>query len=154
MTIYASHDTIGIMQKLCKYCGILKNLNGFYKWNKTRCIPCMVKYAYTQKQKNPVRNLYDRIKYRAKRKHIPFNLKLEDIIIPEICPVLGIPLSINYHKHPADNSPSVDRIIPSKGYIKENIIIISNKANRIKTDATAEEIDKVAKFYLKLSTVV
>ena len=50
----------------------------------------------------------------------------------------------------ADYSPSFDRIYPKKGYIKGNIVIVSNKANRIKTDATVDEIRKVADFYEKL----
>ena len=47
-------------------------------------------------------------------------------------------------------SPSFDRIYPKKGYVKGNIVIVSNKANRIKTDATVDEIRKVADFYEKL----
>ena len=49
-----------------------------------------------------------------------------------------------------DLTPSIDRIDPKKGYVKENIIVVSMKANRIKTDATVEEIRKVADFYEKL----
>ena len=37
-----------------------------------------------------------------------------------------------------------------KGYTKNNIVIVSNRANRIKSDATVDEIRKVADFYEKL----
>lgn len=37
-------------------------------------------------------------------------------------------------------SPSLDRVNIDKGYIKGNIAVISNRANRIKSDATIEEI--------------
>ena len=43
-----------------------------------------------------------------------------------------------------------DRIDPKKGYVKGNIIVVSMRANRIKTDATVDEIRKVADFYEKL----
>ena len=43
-------------------------------------------------------------------------------------------------------SPFFDRIYPKKGYVKGNIVIVSYKANRIKTDATVDEIRKVADF--------
>ena len=49
-----------------------------------------------------------------------------------------------------DLSPSIDRINPRKGYTKDNIIVVSMRANRIKTDARFTEIRKVADFYEKL----
>ena len=49
-----------------------------------------------------------------------------------------------------DLSPSIDRINPRKGYIKDNIIVVSMRENRIKTDASFTEIIKVADFYEKL----
>lgn len=93
------------------------------------------------------------LKRRAKLKGFEFNLELDDIPeIPNICPVLGIPIIINEGEHcPSDNSPSVDRIDSTKGYIKGNIRIISNRANRIKADATIEELRKVLEDYEKIS---
>jgi len=49
-----------------------------------------------------------------------------------------------------DLTPSIDRIDPKKGYVKDNIIVVSMRANRIKNDATVDEIRKVADFYEKL----
>ena len=49
-----------------------------------------------------------------------------------------------------DLTPSIDRIDPKKGYVKDNIIVVSMRANRIKTDATVDEIRRVADFYEKL----
>ena len=99
--------------------------------------------------KNPERALLMNTKNRAKTKNIPFNLTLEDIKIPEYCPVLGIKLSKGTGR-PASNSPSIDKIIPSLGYTKGNIIIVSYRANMIKTDATYEEILNVGTFYKNL----
>ena len=48
-------------------------------------------------------------------------------------------------------SPSLDRIIPKKGYVEGNVIIVSDLANRIKADATLDEIKKVVEFYRKFS---
>jgi hypothetical protein len=44
----------------------------------------------------------------------------------------------------SDGSPSLDRIDPKKGYVKGNVAVISYKANRIKQDATPEELEAVA----------
>ena len=89
------------------------------------------------------------LKSRAKANNIAFNLTKEDIIIPEFCPVLGIRLEKGKGKS-GFNSPSVDRIIPSLGYTKGNIVIISQRANLIKNDATPDEIQRVATFYKNL----
>ena len=89
---------------------------------------------------------------RAKKKGIEFNLTLDDIPqIPVVCPVLGIPIIPNDGiSAPSDNSPSIDRIDSTKGYIKGNIRIISNRANRIKADATVDELRMVLEDYERI----
>jgi hypothetical protein len=77
---------------------------------------------------------------RAKAKGIPFTITEEDIVIPEVCPVLGIPLERGDQKDFAYNSPSLDRIVPELGYVPGNVIVMSNKANRMKSDGTKEDI--------------
>ena len=85
---------------------------------------------------------------RAKSKNIDFALKESDIHIPKICPVLGIPL-YRCERENWNNSPSIDRIDNTKGYIKDNVIVVSRRANSLKKDATIEELQKLAKFYAK-----
>jgi hypothetical protein len=82
-------------------------------------------------------------KARALRTGLTFELRVEDLTIPERCPALGLPLQVNDGRH-QDNSPSLDRIDPKKGYVKGNVAVISYKANRIKQDATPEELEAVA----------
>ncbi len=89
-------------------------------------------------------------RYSAKRKGVPFNLTLDDIKVPEFCPILGIPLVRSTGAH-TDSSPSLDRINPSLGYIRSNVIVISYRANRIKNDATISELQKISDFYNKLA---
>ena len=81
-----------------------------------------------------------RAKSRAKIGNIPFNLTLEDISIPDTCPLLGIPIKVQPKKGYHPNSPSLDKIIPEKGYIKGNVWVISNRANTLKNDATLTEL--------------
>ena len=89
-------------------------------------------------------------KKRALKKGFDFNLEIEDIPeIPKFCPILGIEIKANIIGQPLDSSPSLDRIDSSKGYIKNNIKIISNRANRIKSDATIEELQKLINFLKK-----
>lgn len=86
---------------------------------------------------------------RAKRYGMEHTLELSDIAIPETCPVLGIPLH-REDKSTWMNAPSIDRIENDKGYTKENIIIVSRRANILKRDATIDELILMAEFYSKL----
>ena len=75
----------------------------------------------------------------SKRRGEECNLEIEDIVIPEYCPLLGIKLDTSSGSK-QDTSPSVDRIDSSKGYTRENVWIISQRANRIKNNSTIEEL--------------
>lgn len=89
------------------------------------------------------RRLINAARSRAKRKGLSFDLKIEDVIIPPHCPILGIPLA--FAKGQADGgSPALDKIVPEFGYVKGNVAVISYRANRIKNDGTAEEHLKIA----------
>lgn len=103
------------------------------------------------RRENPTHALFIAAKARAKKYGIKFDLLEKDITIPHSCPILGIPMIMG-NGNCIPNSPSLDRINPKLGYIKDNIMVISHKANTIKSDATLEEIEMVAKFYRKLRT--
>jgi len=90
--------------------------------------------------------IYYSAQRRARKKGVPFEIEISDIVIPEYCPVLGIKLEVA-SGYAQDNSPSLDRIIPALGYVKGNILVISYKANTIKSNATVDELRKVAAFY-------
>ena len=80
-----------------------------------------------------------RAKSRAKKNNLAFNIELDDIVIPERCPLLGIKIeSTEFRNSP--NNPSLDKIIPTKGYTKGNVWVISNRANTLKNDATLTEL--------------
>ena len=81
---------------------------------------------------------------RAKKRGLDFNLTIEDVVIPAVCPILGIEIKRKDGRGGREFSPSLDRIIPSLGYIKGNTAVISYRANRIKNDGTAEEHEKIA----------
>ena len=83
-------------------------------------------------------------KARAKKKGIPFDITIEDFILPEKCPLLEIPLTVGYGTS-QENSYSLDKIIPDLGYVKGNVWVISNKANMIKNNASLEELKLLVK---------
>jgi hypothetical protein len=100
---------------------------------------------------NPRSAMLARLRQSAKKRGIIFELTHNDLVIPDRCPILNIPLEFQSKSgHP--NSPSVDRIDNAKGYTKDNIVIVSNRANTLKRDATIEELVKLAEFYSNLVT--
>jgi hypothetical protein len=88
-------------------------------------------------------------KSRAKSRGIAFSLSVDDIKIPTVCPLLGIPLHRGVGV-PCDSSPSLDKVIPSLGYVKGNVQVISQKANAMKQNATLEEFELVARNWRRL----
>lgn len=108
----------------------------------------MVSTSSRYRRAHPERMLLHNAKRRAKAKGIPFNLTLNDIEIPEVCPVLGMRLASNWEgNRPTDQSPTLDRIIPELGYTRGNVVVVSNRANRVKSNATVGELRDVARFY-------
>lgn len=75
---------------------------------------------------------------------------------PETCPVLGIPLEYGPRpkgqrgKPARENVATIDRIDSSKGYVPGNCVIISWRANRLKSNGSAEEHLKIGSFFKDL----
>lgn len=78
------------------------------------------------------------VKSRSRKKGVPCDLELSDVQVPAVCSVLGIPLFKD--RGLCDNSPSVDQLVPGAGYMKGNVRVISNRANRLKSNATLAEL--------------
>ena len=83
---------------------------------------------------------------RAKDFSLAFNIDPTDCISPKYCPILGIKLEQNNDKSFSENSPSLDRIDPKKGYVKGNVQVISMKANRMKNNGSIEELLLISKW--------
>jgi hypothetical protein len=122
----------------------------------------------TAKQEHE-RKMLIHLKNKANGMGLPFNLSLGDVHIPDYCPVFGFKFvkgNTKGTKHGGNSkSPSVDRIIPSKGYVKGNVVVVSLKANTIKETASlsqmekrleklkeaVSDLDKVVRFYRKIN---
>jgi len=136
---------------LCKCdCGNITTVEaGNLKNGNSRSCGCYIKIHPSNfkhgKCKSSEWVLLHNAKRRAKERELDFNLDLNDIVIPTKCPILNIPL-VKAGTQLTGNSPSIDRIDSSKGYIKGNIHIISHRANTIKNNGTAEEHMAIAKY--------
>lgn len=141
------HISPRLIMGACLDCKKLIDKN-YKEKNKSQIKEYHKKYARnnysTENRRERYRNnitteLLNHAKNRAKRKNLEFNLKKEDIIIPEYCPVFGTKIGF-HNKH---DVPTLDRIDNNKGYIKGNIQVISSKANRLKNNGSIEEFLKI-----------
>lgn len=141
------------VQMFCKEC-----IQTLSNWERKSLVlekfPNRRKQYLQEKRDGFVRNykkqILNRAKERALSKNLEFNLLESDIIIPEVCPILEVPLKIGT-KGDYEYSPSIDRIDNTKGYTKDNIQIISKKANSMKNSATFKELKTFCKNILRYS---
>lgn len=174
---------ITLATKTCNTCNLKKNHSEFWKQKSNRdglfgeCKECSSKrnLKWTDKNRvyvnkkvktstrkrrlhNPKIALFYGAKNRAKRKGIPFSLNPDEFIVPDICPVLGMPMKSKSGTCPDrkmggvwhDDSPSLDRIDSSLGYINGNVVIVSLRANRLKSNASITELKAIVKWYDEL----
>ena len=108
-------------------------------------------YYWEWQRNNVASRLVSVAKQRAKKKNILFCISKKDITVPTHCPILGTELQMNQHTGAGgkDNSYSLDRIDPSKGYIPGNVWVISHKANSMKFTATKTDLLLFAKWINK-----
>jgi hypothetical protein len=118
------------------------------RYNKT------ARAKYKDDDKHRLKRLLALAVIRARERKIKCDLTIEDLLemMPKDrkCPVLGIPLFWGSDGKTCKwNSPSLDRIISNGDYTRENVNIISWRANKIKGDCTADELNRVAEYMKK-----
>ena len=93
-------------------------------------------------------NLFRWARYRASKSGVEFTITEDDINIPMYCPILDIKLSQG-DKVAALNSATLDRIDNTKGYTPNNVWVISNMANMMKSNATNSDLLKFSEWVEK-----
>jgi hypothetical protein len=92
-----------------------------------------------------MREKFRKKKANATKTGVEFTIDFGELEFPTHCPILGIELDY-FAENRAENTVSFDRIDSNKGYVSDNVVVISWRANRIKNDGTAEEHQKIADF--------
>jgi len=93
------------------------------------------------RQKNYKKVMLSTVKSRALKEGLEFSITMDDLDWPVFCPILGVVLCYGggEGKFKTD-AASIDRLDSSKGYVPGNVFIMSWRANRIKNDATLDEL--------------
>jgi hypothetical protein len=86
-------------------------------------------------------------KGRALKRGMPFDLTYEwaEKRWTGFCELTGLPFAPRYDASSSIFSPSIDKIVPSKGYVQTNCRFILLGVNNLKHDGTDEEMYLVAK---------
>lgn len=149
-----------LTHKTCSTCQTYKSIDEFNTRGRnnphlyhSQCKECSRKRTRRYREKNVNTRLWSSAKMRAKTLTLPFNIEVSDVVVPDFCPVLGMPIDPTYNRR-SDNSPSVDRVVPSLGYVKGNVVVISWRANRLKSDASVDELRRIASFYDQFNPLV
>lgn len=99
------------------------------------------------RRNNPFVHKCTRAKSRATWLKAPFDLTPEylESIWTGVCPVFNIEIFIDCEKN-KPNAAELDRINPTKGYVQGNVAFLSSRANRIKNDATLDELQRITRW--------
>ena len=136
-------NLVGETHRECTKCGTIFTITS----KMTMCKKCNSERV---KSMTPEWKMHQRAKQRCKKSGLEFDIRVSDIIIPDVCPATNIELNMNSGKPGAyKNSPSLDRIDNTKGYIRGNIQVISQCANAMKGAATRDELISFAKWVLR-----
>jgi len=88
---------------------------------------------------NPLKYLIYAAKARSEKFGFDFNLTETSLVMPDVCPVFKTPFVVGDR----NLAPSLDRIDPKRGYVEGNVAIISFRANRLKMNASLEELKQL-----------
>lgn len=105
-----------------------------------------VEYRTRFNEAHPLISLLGNCRRRARDGKFPCTITLEyleSLPIPTTCPVLGITIDNTIR----EQTISLDKIIPELGYVPGNVVFVSIRANRLKSDASLEELKKLVSFY-------
>ena len=142
--------------KTCPKCGEVKPFSEFRR-NKSQkdglsyeCKVCHAAYLQSHGMSRPFYSILNGARQRAKARDLPFSITEEylESIWTGVCPVFQIRLNLPSHggHELSAAKPSLDRMVPDKGYVPGNVIWISLRANQMKNDGNSEELFRVAEW--------
>jgi hypothetical protein len=141
-------------EKFCNVCGESKKAEDFYRNRKGLHSSCKVCYVARNKDYQKRYRSNNRFsvrmrscRARAKELSLPFNLTTEYLeeIWTGTCPAFGTRLDLSALRQ-QEGHAQVDRIIPELGYVKGNVVWLSERANRIKDNATLSDLERIVEW--------
>ena len=135
-------------KKRCETCSKVWKAAYARSWYKKEERPCRkaaMERQRLKREKDIQYRLWTHSRKSARERELEHTISVEDIHVPEYCPVFKVPME---YKGPF--TPTLDRIDSSKGYVKGNVQVLSWKANTMKSNATSQELILFALWVLGL----
>ena len=139
--------------KTCGKCGETKPAHGFHRGLRSKdglqpyCKAC----RKAAERKRPFSKVVRNAKSRALKVDVPFELTEQylESIWTGVCPVFQVRMDLPSHRESHKRTPatpSLDRLVPDKGYVPGNVLWISLRANQMKNDGTSDDLFRVAEW--------
>jgi hypothetical protein len=142
--------------KICSVCNREQPTTAFHKNNTAkdgldnRCKLCKSEQRKKDRDNNYFKEYTRTKKSECKRKGIDFDLTPEylESIWTGVCAISGEDIYYGREGRGSDGSQHahLDRHDPSKGYVEGNVNWIAGRLNRIKYNATEEELEMILKY--------
>ena len=147
--------------KQCNHCKEIKDISQFDRdsnkpdgYNPT-CKICKKEDYLRRKNRNPLHTYFIAKRSECKQKGIEFDLTEEYLkeIWTDTCPVFKTPMKLGTGGRGDGYNSHLDRLKPELGYVKGNVAWISGRANRIKYNASTEELRAIADWMERATTI-
>lgn len=113
------------------------------------CRTASKKYYKKTRVERPELGMLNCARERARVKCQDFSITVSDVSIPSNCPCCGKIMVLTARRGNPD-SPSLDRLESTKGYIQGNIAVICTHCNTVKNNGTAAHHEQIAAWMRKM----
>jgi hypothetical protein len=135
-----------MITRICKGCGETKEITNFHlaksgiHGRNAYCKPCRAARSKCKYSSDLFTYIVRLKKYQSKKLQVPFDLTREylESIWDWSCDCCKTPLTRG--DKTSNTQYALDRVFPSRGYTKGNVCLLCARCNRIKYDATADEL--------------
>lgn len=149
-------EYVGDSEAKCSRCGLILPISLFqygrksakYEYRFSYCNSCRNKSTYLRNYatvESSFKYRFSALRTRCKRFGIDFDLELSDLLDAYKrqngkCFYTDVPLSYQRLKYDTKNALSIDRVDCRKGYLKNNIVLCTVRANTTKNDLSLNEM--------------
>jgi hypothetical protein len=107
-----------------------------------RCAECERRRSRARRKADPAEYLYQATRRRAREAGLPHSLTRDDvdaILAPWACEYCSTPVG-SFTGGTRPNSATLDRLVPSLGYVRSNVVLACHKCNCEKSEHTPQSL--------------